>query len=173
MKIVEVTNPTLRAAMHDLRWEIFVVEQDVPWLLEIDAYDFDPRVRHLVACEGPAVVGTVRILPAEDAEGVSIPGHAHLGRLAVRADLRGTGLGRELVRAGEQAALEAFGMTTPTGGREVAVELLGQVQADAFYTRLGYGYASAEVIVDAGIDHREFIRWVRTEGEKSSSPDLH
>ena len=71
----------------------------------------------------------------------------HLGRLAVRPETRGTGLGVDLVAAVEARAAER--------GLRVMV-LSAQTHALGFYERLGYA-AYGPVFDDAGLPHR----WMR------------
>jgi predicted GNAT family N-acyltransferase len=68
----------------------------------------------------------------------------HLGRLAVRPETRGTGLGIDLVRAIEARAAER-------GLRVVA--LSAQTHALGFYERLGYEAYGPE-FPDADMPHR-------------------
>lgn len=144
--------------MVNVRWEVFVDEQDVPMVLEIDARDFRSDVIHLVALdealaesfpsaacvpESELVVGTVRIIP----DGGH---HYHLGRLAVLARARGQLVGAALV----EAVHDYVRMLTPVGERATIV-LDAQLQARGFYERLGYRVTSEETFMDAGIEHCE------------------
>jgi len=67
----------------------------------------------------------------------------HLGRLAVRPEVRGSGLGVDLVRAIE-------GRVAERGLRVVA--LSAQTHALGFYERLGYA-AHGDEFDDAGLPH--------------------
>lgn len=154
-----------------IRHEVFVREQGVPVVLEIDARDQDPAVVHLLArrideaeavrsapgdpgegsgAEGASgeALGTVRIIPDGG-------GHWHLGRLAVRREARGLRVGAALV----DAVHEAIARLTPAGSVAVVV-LDAQVQAKGFYERQGYGETSGEVFLDAGIPYVEMSREV-------------
>ncbi|MEU9126817.1 GNAT family N-acetyltransferase [Kitasatospora sp. NPDC048540] len=131
-----------------VRYEVFVVEQSVPEELEYD--DLDATAVHLlaVAADGHAL-GTGRLIHGADALKLTgVEGRVLLGRLAVRQEARGTGLGARLVRAIEQAARERGA---------VELELHAQVQALGFYERLGYA-AEGPVYQDAGIPHRTMTR---------------
>ena len=72
----------------------------------------------------------------------------HLGRLAVLASARGSGLGAALVRAIEERA---------TSRDLRAVYLGAQVQVVPLYERLGYVAFGAE-FDDAGLKHRHMWR---------------
>ncbi len=116
-----------------LRHEVFVDEQAVPVELEIDADD--RAAVHLVALRDGEVVGTLRI--------VAYKGAAKVGRVAVRKDARGAGLGARLMAAAEEyAAKHAF--------HEVVLD--AQLAVTGFYRRLGYA-ESGEIFDDAGIPH--------------------
>ncbi|WP_316520742.1 GNAT family N-acetyltransferase [Kitasatospora brasiliensis] len=132
-----------------VRHEVFVVEQNVPEELEYDEYDATSA--HLLAVGADGVgLGTGRLIFGSQARELTggIEGRVLLGRLAVVAAARGTGLGVELVRAIEALAVERGG---------VEVELHAQVQALGFYERLGY-VAEGPVYDDAGIPHRTMTR---------------
>ena len=151
IQIIHAYDFSTRTAHMGLRWEVFVCEQNVPMVLEIDARDFDPDVIHLSAFSNSAdsvpdicpqaVVGTVRIIPDE-------PGHYHLGRLAVRHDYRGRGIGRLLVEAAHKEL-----KSRTQSGEKITVILAAQVHARGFYQSLGYAALSEETFMEAGIEH--------------------
>lgn len=148
IRIVEALTHGLRMGEISVRHEVFVTEQRVPPVLEIDARDFDPAVRHLVALDrGGRVIATVRLIPEE--------GGYHLGRLAVRPRWRGRRVGAALVLAAHDLVA---GLTPP--GASAAVVLDSQVQARGFYERLGYRAVTGEVFLDAGIEHVTMAREV-------------
>jgi predicted GNAT family N-acyltransferase len=139
------TSEDLEAAFA-VRMAVFVVEQQVPPELELDELDHAPTTTHVVARGGGGdVVGTARLLtdPAH-------PGEVHVGRVAVAASARGTGVGAALMRALEEIARAEH------AGQDgsVTVLLSAQVQALGFYERLGYT-VSGPVYLDAGIEHRD------------------
>ena len=117
-----------------IRRTVFIEGQSVPEPEEFDG--LDPSCTHFVAEEEGRAVGTARLRIMD--------GHAKLERLAVLSDRQGRGTGSLLARALEAEARRL-------GHDEV---LLGaQVQAIAFYERLGYA-AEGPVYDDAGIPHR-------------------
>ncbi|GHH34864.1 GNAT family N-acetyltransferase [Streptomyces candidus] len=132
-----------------VRKEVFVVEQDVPADLEYD--DLDATAVHVLAVTADGTpLGTGRLLHGADAAGRTGAGPevGSLGRLAVRAEARGLGVGAALVRGIEDAAGER-GLT--------AIDLHAQVGALGFYERLGYT-AYGPQFLDAGIVHRAMRR---------------
>jgi predicted GNAT family N-acyltransferase len=137
-----------RSAAFAVRHDVFVTEQGVPAELELDR--LDEQADHFVALDDGAPVGAGRLVvePAgfEDTDPALGP-VGHLGRLAVRPQARGTGLGIALVRAVEDRA----------AGRGLRVVVLAaQTHATRFYERLGYT-AYGEEFDDAGLPHR----WMR------------
>jgi len=171
VRVVEAVLPGMRAQEIQVRWEVFVREQGVPVVLEVDARDFRSDVVHLVALDASGrALGVVRVIPDGG-------GHFHLGRLAVRREARGRGIGAHLVRAvhelllgrvgaegrtapgrgaHEGDATRADGPGTPAGpGGPVGpvVVLDAQVQAIGFYEALGYTRTPGDVFLDAGIEH--------------------
>jgi predicted GNAT family N-acyltransferase len=147
VRVVAADDRAAMAAVHAIRHEVFVVEQDVPAELEWDGKD--AGAVHVLA-EG---AGTGRLLLGEDAarKNGGDPDTAVLGRLSVLKAARGTGVGAELVRALEAEA-RRLGLS--------AVYLEAQVHAIPFYERLGYTAYGPE-FPDAGIAHRAMRRPLR------------
>ena len=140
----------VRRGIADVRLEVFVGEQAVPFVQEIDARDFLATTIHILAVGADgAALGAGRLLrdPAR-------PDRVHLGRLAVRRIARGTGLGARLVAALEDAALRG----AAPGGAGLTVVLSAQERAMGFYERCGYRAAGGGRYLDAGIWHRDMAR---------------
>lgn len=149
----------LRTAVVDVRLEVFVGEQAVPFMLEIDARDEEPTTIHLLASGADGTpLGAGRILLEPEH-----PGRAHLGRLAVRRIARGTGLGARVVAALEEAALRY------SGDPSVEVVLSAQEQAMGFYERCGYRVLNGRRYLDAGIWHQDMARTVSATGSAGSA----
>ena len=129
---IEFGSDLMREAF-GVRFEVFVVEQGVPRELEVD--EFDPCATHLVAiCDGQ-VVGTLRMLDHD--------GAAKIGRVAVRAAARRTGIGARLMDRAAAIALER-------GFAEIILH--AQVAVARFYRRLGY-VEEGDLFDEAGIPH--------------------
>lgn len=142
-------DPADLEACFAVRKEVFVGEQGVPEDIEYDAYD--AGALHVLAVRDDGVpLGTGRLLhgPAAAAKVDGDLSVGSLGRLAVRREARGLGVGVTLVRAIEDAA-RARGLT--------AVDLHAQTHALAFYERLGYEAYGPEYL-EAGIPHRAMRR---------------
>lgn len=114
-----------------LRQEVFVGEQRVPPEIEIDGRD--PECVHALAMLAGQAVGTGRLLP-----------DGRIGRLAVRATVRGKGIGAALLALLVEEARER-GFKTVT--------LHAQTNALGFYE--GFGFLPiGEEFVQAGIRHQ-------------------
>jgi len=125
-----------RHALVAIREAVFVVEQEVPVEIELDAAD--PACRHLLAfAPDGRPIGTARM--RDD---------GHIGRVAVVPEWRGRGVGAALVEAMVERAREA--------GREV-VDLDSQTQAIPFYEKLGFS-SRGDVFTEAGILHQNMVR---------------
>ena len=133
---VRLARPADMPAVYALRHEVFVLGQDVPAELERDEHD--DLVDHGVAYVDGELRATGRLLPPETPAGA-----ATVGRMAVTASARGTGLGAAVLDLLEQTARER-------GWR--SVELHAQVHATGFYDRAGY-QPVGEVYLEAGIEH--------------------
>lgn len=126
----------LRTLAAPIRFTVFVEEQKVPAELEIDAQD--PACLHALAFDANGTaVATGRLLP-----------DGHIGRMAVLAQARGSGVGTAVLRALMQAARER-------GHRDVV--LSAQTHAVPFYARLGFA-TEGEVYDDCGIPHIDMRR---------------
>jgi len=124
-----------RPELEALRHRVFVEEQAVPVELEQD--ELDDVATHAVARDGNGrVVGTGRVV-------IGPGGVARIGRMAVAAEARRTGVGSALL-----AVLEAVAVAA--GSRRAVLH--AQVHAIAFYRRAGYT-AEGEPFDDAGIAH--------------------
>ena len=125
-----------QAALQDLRRAVFIIEQQVPESLEWD--EFDGVSVHALAqnAQGEAI-GTGRLLP-----------DGHIGRMAVRRDWRGRGVG---------GAILEFLIDCARRRGDRKLQLNAQTHAIGFYQRHGF-VAQGEEFPDAGIPHRQMIR---------------
>jgi predicted GNAT family N-acyltransferase len=119
-----------------VREPVFVDEQKVPRDMEWDTHD--AASQHVIAFDSTSgAIGTGRLLL-----------DGHLGRIAVRADWRGKGVGRALLeRLLEEA--EQSGLRN--------LELHAQTQAVGFYRRFGF-VEQGPAFMEAGIPHRTMVR---------------
>jgi len=135
-----------------LRRAVFVDEQGGPSDEEPDA--LDPVSRHVAAVLEGRIVGCARLIYLGE-------GTLKVGRVAVRHDRRGTGIGSALMRFAHRCAL-AEGM------RRVVLD--AQVEALAFYERHGY-QAEGPVFDDGGIPHRRMVLVLPDTVHPPSGPD--
>lgn len=123
-----------------IRTEVFVREQRIPAEMEWDAADAE--CVHAVAYNRFGLpLATGRLLQ-------HVPGVAKIGRMAVSQAVRGSGVGREVLKA-LMAAAQA------RGDREVLLH--AQQSAAPFYARAGFT-PRGEAFEEAGIPHIEMVR---------------
>ena len=123
-----------------LRHAVFVQEQGVPQTLEWDEQDHI-AVHGVLQNDVGLVLATGRLLPYG-------AGMVRIGRMAVRADHRRQGLGRQVLRGlMEVARLRG----------EQQVLLHAQLSAKGFYETEGYR-PQGEVFIEAGIEHIEMVK---------------
>ncbi len=125
-------------AVLSIRAAVFIEEQGVSEAEERDGRDGDAL--HLIAFDGDLPVGTARML----IDGTT----GKIGRVAVLASHRGTGLGKAIICA----ALDLLRKE----GLERA-KLGSQTHAIGFYEGLGFRVTGPEYM-DAGIPHRDMVR---------------
>ena len=131
---------TLAGEARQVRTEVFLEEQRIPVEMEWD--ELDELAIHAVARNRLGLaVGTGRLLQ-------HAPGVGRIGRMAVTRVLRGSNVGRDLLRALMLAA-------TQRGDHEVMLH--AQRTAQGFYARLGFE-PRGEPFEEAGIVHIEMHR---------------
>lgn len=122
---VEATD-FLPAETRALRQAVFMEEQGFSY--EFD--DQDLTALHITLYEGDRAAACCRIFPEDG-------GAWHVGRVAVRRDCRGQGLGAAVMAEAEKTA-------AAQGGSRMV--LSAQVQAAGFYERLGYARIGEEFL---------------------------
>ncbi len=136
MSVQTVDWESARSELLAVRKAVFVVEQGVPEDLEIDEHDA-VSVHFLARSGEGSPVGTARLLSS-----------GRIGRVAVLAEWRRSGVGRALMEAAIAAA-QARGMER--------LVLHAQVHSIPFYESLGF-VAHGETFEEAGIPHRHMAR---------------
>ena len=143
LALLVVTTGTEMDECLRVRRAVFIEEQGVSEAEEIDEHDGDPAevksAVHVLGRLDGRPVATGRLLLG-DAPGE----HAHIGRVAVLAELRRDGHGRAVM---ERLQAEARRRELP------GITLRAQLHAIPFYERLGY-VARGDVFLDARIEHR-------------------
>src|SRR4051812_38149996 len=126
-------------ALRGVRYDVFVLEQGVPEVLEWDASDAS-AVHALAETASQAPIGCARLLD-----------DGHIGRVAVVHDWRKRGVGRALMQ-------RLIGVARERGDARVIVN--AQVAAMPFYARDGFTETGAQ-FEEAGIPHRVMTRPLR------------
>ena len=141
--VTPITSAPARRAAFAIRTAVFVDEQGVDPAVELDAYDHDPAVVHVLARTGAEPVGTGRLRPVA-------PATAKIERVAVLEPHRRCGIGRRIM-----AALAA---QAPQGTSELILH--SQCAVEGFYRTMGY-VRDSDVFVEEGIDHVRMRRRLR------------
>jgi ElaA protein len=126
------------AACLQIRLTVFVAEQAVPLIEEVD--DWDSVATHYLACLADVPCGTARLVRLSDDE-------AKIGRVAVLKSRRGLGLGSALMEH----------ILSNEGAAFRRLRLDSQLTALSFYEKFGFR-AAGGVFMDAGIPHRTMYR---------------
>jgi predicted GNAT family N-acyltransferase len=118
-----------------LRKEVFIIEQHRERKEDFDAYD--KLATHMVATKYGEVIGTLRIyrLHPDDTD-------LKIGRVAVRQDWRGRGIGKELMEAAVQSA----------ENKCRSVYLHAQISVIGFYEKMGF-VTEGDVFDESGTPH--------------------
>ena len=132
---IEISKVTDLTVSLSIRYDVFVVEQNVPVELERD--ELDATALHFLGRVDDVPTGTARIVVKDDT--------GKIGRVAVLKAARGNGLGTALVRTCLDELRKTPGVMRAALG--------AQLDALGFYERLGF-VAYGDVFDDAGIDHR-------------------
>jgi ElaA protein len=128
-----------------LRSDVFVVEQDCPYL-DLDGRDLEPGTTHLWVERAGVPVATLRVLDDPAADG----GALRIGRVATARACRGQGLAARLVSAVLDGAL-----SQGAGTRDVVLD--AQSHLVDWYARFGF-VPSGRGFVEDGIPHTPMRR---------------
>ena len=142
----------LGASASKVRTEVFVDEQRIPIEMEWDEAD-ETAVHALARNRLGLPVATGRLLQ-------HAPGVSRIGRMAVNRVLRGSNLGRDVLRALMQAASQR-------GDHEVLLH--AQRTAEGFYARLGF-LPQGEPFEEAGIVHIEMVHALPADSRAFNGP---
>ncbi|MBL0952860.1 MAG: GNAT family N-acetyltransferase [Pseudomonas sp.] len=133
----ELDTATLYALLA-LRTQVFVVEQNCPYL-ETDGQDLLGDTCHLLARDGDALLGYLRLLDPQRMNGEVV-----IGRVVIAEQARGSGLGHRLM---EQGLVECSRRWPG-----VPVYLSAQAHLQGYYGRYGFE-AVTEVYLEDDIPH--------------------
>lgn len=130
-------------AIAQVREQVFQQEQGVDPSLEFD--EFDAQAQHFVALWQQTAVGTARIRWIA-------PQTAKLERLAVLAEYRRHGIGRQLME---------YILKFLEQAQAIAVTMHAQTHAIPFYEKLGF-VPEGELFAEAGIPHITMSKQLRS-----------
>ena len=119
----------------EIRFEVFVDEQNVPEELEIDG--LDDEAKHVLVYIDEQAIGTGRIL-----------NDGHIGRVAVRKEYRSMGIGKSIM-------LELINWAHESQVKKLW--LSSQWHAHRFYLELDF-ICEGKIYKEAGIDHIKMYR---------------
>ena len=125
-----------KEAISILRTEVFINEQGVPPELEMD--EFDDSAIHAVAYHSGIVIATGRLI-------IDTPNDGRIGRMAVEASARRTGVGSAVLVFLENEARS-------NGIKQIILHAQDYVKN--FYTKHGY-IEQGDTFLEAGILHIE------------------
>ena len=124
----------------ELRQEIFVVEQACAYL---DLDRLDQTASHIMCIHKNSTIAYARALPpARDS------GESSLSRIVVSREMRGTGIGRELVSRAIESNLKIWPMCQ--------IRISAQTYLINFYNALGFTVSGLEYLED-GIPHIKMV----------------
>ena len=121
-----------------VRQTVFIQEQRVPAELELD--EFDLTATHALAYQDTQCIGTGRLVELGN-------GQTQIGRMAVLAQYRGAGIGKQIL---EKLVALAISQRAKT------IILHAQLSAIPFYEKLGFK-SHGDTYDEAGIPHRNMI----------------
>jgi len=136
----ELTLDQLYAIMQ-LRQEVFVVEQDCPYL---DADGKDQNSYHLMIWDENNLAAYTRLVP----KGISYEQYVSIGRVVNQKDYRGKGIGKTLMEASISWCQKLF--------PKEDIKISAQCYLEKFYTALGFIDIDKKYLED-GIPHMAMV----------------
>ena len=128
------------ASFRDLRIQVFVNEQGFPENIEFD--DYDKTVPHLAVFSDGTPVATGRIVEIDKST-------CKIGRIAVKKEMRGTGLG-------EKTVLELLRRAKESGYVKAIVG--AQTHAVGFYEKCGFIPVGTDEYFEEHVSHLDMYQ---------------
>ena len=125
-----------------LRGEVFVVEQNCPYL---DEDNKDQKCHHLMGWKNDLLAAYTRIVPV----GVSYPDMPSIGRVVTSPAARGCGIGRELMKVSIDKLYDLYG--------KKPIKIGAQLYLKKFYESLSFEQTDEGYLED-GIPHIEMVK---------------
>ena len=129
-----------------LRQEIFIVEQNCPYL---DADGKDIEAYHVILKEEEEILAYTRLLD----KGISYDNYVSIGRVINKSSARGRGLGKQVMQYSIEKIQELF------PGH--SIKLSAQCYLDKFYKNLGFTMVGESYLED-DIPHQAMIYDITT-----------
>ncbi len=129
-------------AIHQLRNEVFVVEQNCAYQ---DADNKDQPSWHFMGWENDKLIAYTRILPP----GVAYAEEPSIGRVVISPAARGNGIGRELMEKSIGEVIKLFG--------NMPIKIGAQLYLLSFYSSLGFQQTS-DIYLEDNIEHVEMVK---------------
>ena len=126
--------------IRDLRWEVFVVEQGIDPEIEIEKDEYN--YKHLCFYKDGILIAYARA----KCQGEVL----RVGRVLVKKEYRGQGLGAAIMKYCEEIAKQ---------NNCAALELHAQSQVIGFYEKLGYE-AIGDYFLEANIKHKKMKKYL-------------
>jgi len=125
-----------------LRQEVFIVEQDCPYL---DADNKDQESTHLLGIDTNSnILAYARILGS----GLNYEGYSSIGRVVTHPKIRRTGIGKELMKEAIKLTFNQY--------PDDPIKISAQVYALSFYEYFGFQNIGPEYLED-DIPHQDMI----------------
>ena len=141
LKSFEELTPHQLYQLLRLRSEVFVVEQQCIFL---DMDNKDQQCYHLLGWKGELLAASTRLVPP----GISYT-EMSIGRVVSSPQVRGTGIGRELMEVSIKACYELWD--------NAPIRIGAQCYLEKFYQSLGFE-AEGEIYLEDGIPHIEMVK---------------
>ena len=141
LKSFEELTPHQLYQLLRLRSEVFVVEQQCIFL---DMDNKDQKCYHLLGWKGELLAASTRLVPP----GISYT-EMSIGRVVSSPLVRGTGIGRELMKVSVKACYELWG--------NASIRIGAQCYLEKFYQSLGFE-PEEEIYLEDGIPHIEMVK---------------
>ena len=136
-KLQEIDSNTLHNIFL-LRAEVFIVEQECIYQ-DIDGKDL--KSIHIIGKKNQEIVAYSRIMNLKN-------DFSSIGRVLVKKDSRGKGLGKKLMKKSIEEAIKEY--------RKIKIKISAQEYLRKFYTEIGFKHTGKSYLED-GIPHIEMI----------------
>lgn len=137
---LEQLKPLEQYAMHRLRQEVFVVEQQCVYL---DADGLDNEAWHLLGWASDSTLEAyLRVIPHVE------EGYVKIGRVVTSPQARGKGIGKLLMTEAMQKIPETFG--------NIKIKMSAQLYLERFYNGFHF-HRTTDVYDEDGIPHIEMV----------------